>query len=222
MWQALLKTALQKYGPTVASAVGSMAAGKSAGRAQTNNFNADSDRTALTAQGQEENAAQNRARLEMDQKESQRAALNDAYKNAMKSSLAMNMQDSSVGALPKGVPSISFSGGARPSAMGTQGRDAAKAMNNSAMQSLLNPDELTTLAPQRHFNATPMKEAGAMENIMGTVGLAGSAVDQFGARQQEAQNNSLVQQIIAAQRKQQAQSASGVGGNDLPLGNPTA
>jgi hypothetical protein len=212
-----------KYGPTIASAAGSMAAGKSAGRAQTNAHNVDTDHMGLQAQGQEEVAAQGRARIEMDQKEAQRAALNDAYKNAMRSSLAMNMQDSSVGPLPKGVPSIAFSGGSRPSAIGSQGKAAASAMNNSAMQSLLNPDELTRLAPQKHFSATPMQEAGLMENAMGMAGMVGSGVDQYKARQADSENQSIIKQLIAAQRDQQMKTAAGVGGNDINFGgNPTA
>jgi len=71
MWSTLLSAAM-KYGPTIASAAGSMAAGKSAGRAQTNVHNANADQMGLQAQGQEENSAQNRAKLEMDQKEAQR------------------------------------------------------------------------------------------------------------------------------------------------------
>jgi hypothetical protein len=175
---------------------------------------------ALQAQGQEESSAQGRARIEMDQKESSRDALNDAYKNALRSSLAMNMQDSMVGGLPKGVPNISFGGGARPSAIGAEGKAAAGALNASAMRSLMNPESLTPMAKQRHFSATPMKEAGLMENALGVAGMVGNGVDQYKARQQGEQNDTLVQRLIASMRNQQG--APMAGGNDIPLGDPTA
>lgn len=226
MWGALLKTALQKYGPTLASAAGSLAAGKSAGRAATNAGAANADDMMLRAQGQEENSAQGRARIEMDQKESSRDALNDAYKNALRSSLAMNMQDSVVSGLPKGVPNISFGGGMRPSAMGAEGKAAAGAMNASAMRSLLNPEALTPMGKQSHFSATPMKEAGFMENALGVAGMVGSGVDQFKARQQDEQNrnntNTYFERLLANMKQAQGIGAAGVGASDIPLGDPTA
>lgn len=206
---------LAKYGPTIASGVGSLAAGKTAGRQATNTAAMTGDQVRLAAQGQEENAQQGRANLQINQKEAERAALNDAYKNAIRSALALNMQDSSVVGLPKGVPNISFSGGMRPSAIGAEGKAAASALNNSAMQSLLHPDKSMELAPQQHFTPTPMKEAGFLENAMGVVGAAGGVLQQQRAQQTEDSNQSLVQRLIAQLGRDRTASSVPQGGNDI-------
>lgn len=120
----------------------------------------------------------NRAEMEMKQLEAKRALEADAYRKALKSALAMNMQDASF-SRPEGVPMIAFSGGARPSAIGEQGRNAAAIMNNKATQQLMSETQGvdTKMAPAEKYKMAEMPEQSVWEKVAGpaSLGLAAAS-----------------------------------------------
>lgn len=118
----------------------------------------------------------NRARLDLDRREDDRAAEQTAFQNAIRSALAKNMQDAAF-SRPEGVPMIAFSGGARPSALGEEGREAAALMNNRAMQALMTgPSPHTPLSDPTLLEP---KKAGFWEKLLGPVGLGLTAASNF-------------------------------------------
>lgn len=122
-----------------------------------------------------ENAQQNRAKLQLDQQDAARTSETDAYKKALKSALAMHMQDVSVNR-PDGVPMIRFSGGARPSAIGPEGREAAALLNNKALQRLMGDgDPRMELAPLEKYRMADAPRPGFAERVAGPAGLILSA-----------------------------------------------
>lgn len=171
---ALTSTALGAAG----SVIGAMGQSAAANRGEKDTLNIHRDQTALQGISQFENAQQQRALLEMKQREEQRIAQEQAYKLAMRSALAKNTQDAAfnTSGFHSNVPNISFSGGARPSALGPEGREAAAVMNNQAMQQLMGPPPLTTLPTQERFQQSEPTKASIWEKLAGPVGLGLTAV----------------------------------------------
>ncbi len=154
------------------------------------------DNQGLAAQAQNQNAQAQAAQIQMQQKEAERAALNNAYKNALQSSLALNMRDASFNR-PDGVPTISLSGGARPSAIGAQGKQAAALMNAKALEALLNPDKLTPLTPPGAYQLTDLPKSNGLDTALGTAGVVGKVLEANQARADAAKQSDLIAQLIA-------------------------
>lgn len=90
-----------------------------------------------------------------------------AYKNALVSALAKNIQDYSV-ERPNGVPTVHATGGLRPSAIGPEGRAAATEMNGQAMRQLMSA---------KPYNALPDDLNGnGVDTVLGTFGTVGKAI----------------------------------------------
>lgn len=171
--------------PDTYKAIGSTVAGM--GRAAAENrgeqtaINMNRDRIGLQARANFNDAELQRAKLMMEQQAQQREAETLAYRNALKSALAMNMTDASFDR-PQGIPVLRFNGGARPSAIGQQGRDAAGLMNNIAMRRLMEPEKTYEMSPLEEFQQSDVPEAGFWEKIAGPVSLGATAIGEYGAR----------------------------------------
>jgi hypothetical protein len=151
--------------------VGGMGSAATSNRGQQDVLNISRDQIGLRAREGDENAELQRALLELKQREDARAAEQDAYKNAMRSSLAMNMQDASF-SRPAGIPTMSFSGGARPSAIGPQGREAAAMLNNRAMQQVMSgPAPAMQMSERQPFQQSEPSKASFWEKLAGPVGM---------------------------------------------------
>ncbi len=145
-----------------------------ANRASANEIAYLQDQQRLTAARDFEAAQQARAALELQQREEQRAAQQNAYRQARTSAAHLNMQDASINR-PRSVPNVSFSGGLRPSMYGAEGREAAEALNAMALRALLNPEPMRQLPDPTLLQPSAMQQAGAGEQIMsyGGAGLSG-------------------------------------------------
>lgn len=154
-------------------ALGSMGAAATQNRGEQDRLNSTRDIARVGAEANFDRALLGRAELELRQRQDQRTAQQDAYKQALRSALAKNMQDVSFdrSGFRTNVPTISFAGGARPSALGAEGRQAAGEMNNRALQQLMNPQAFTPVpAPQRVQFSDPSK-ASFWEKLAGPLGM---------------------------------------------------
>lgn len=166
---SLLPTILEGAG----AVVGGMGNAATANRGEQDRTNLTRDQIGLSAANSFENALQNRARLEIDQRQEGRDAEKAAYLNALKSALAMNMQDAHFdrSGFKTNVPNISFSGGARPSAIGAQGREAAALLNNSSLQKLMAPQPTTELPAAERYQMHEPSKASFWEKLAGPLGM---------------------------------------------------
>jgi hypothetical protein len=153
--------------------VGAMGGAATANRGEQDKLNLSRDSIGLGANNAYENALQGRAVLELKQREAAQLAEQEAFKSALRSALAMNMKDVSVdrSQFKSNVPTISFAGGARPSAIGPQGLEAAGAMNNLALQRLLSPPQDKELPAVEKFQQSEPSKASFWEKLAGPVGL---------------------------------------------------
>ena len=158
---------------------GSLAEGAAANRTEADKRSLDQDRTRVTDEISLRNAELERAKLPSDLRTNEDAQARNAYKDALKASLARNMQDVSFGPRPKGVPTMSFSGGSRPSAIGEGGRKAAEIMENQALQRLLNPEARVAMSPLERVKMSEAQKAGMMEKILGPLGMGLNVAGKF-------------------------------------------
>lgn len=149
-------------------ALGNMAGASAANRGEQTQTQLQHDALGLGANRQYEDALQGRAQLDLAQRTDDRAATNDAFRNALRAALASNMQDASF-SRPQGVPNISFSGGARPSALGPQGQQAGNEMFRLALQRLQQGGQYQQLPPPERFTPSALPKQGFMENVLGPV-----------------------------------------------------
>lgn len=156
------------------SVIGAMGGAATQNRGSEANF-------AQQAMRDHENALINREVLKLRQAEDSRTTEEDNFRKALVSALGMNMQDAKFSreGFRSPVANISFSGGARPSALGTQGREAASLLNNQALQRLMaGPPERTELPA---LERAEMPKASIWERLAGPVGLglsvAGAGLD---------------------------------------------
>lgn len=163
------------------SAVGAAANGAAQNRGAQNALNMDRDQQRLQAQTANEQALENRGRLELDTQQADRTSQADAYMKALKSALALNMGDVSMNR-PQGIPEFRFSGGPRPSAIGAQGKQAAELLNAQALQKLMNGEQHTPLPALQKFEQTPEKKASIWEKIAGFAAPALTAAGQIMGR----------------------------------------
>lgn len=182
----------------IAGVAGPLASGIAAsaqkGREATNAAAADAAAFKLKESQDNETNLQNRAGLDLKQRQFGMDSNNNAFKNAMRSAVAKNVQDVSYAA-PPGVTIPTVSGGLRPSAMGQEGRDAAGVMNSQAMLSLMNGEKFDALPPLERTAPATYKSAGALENIAGTIGMGAGAIN--GANAQTSQQT-MQQKIMDA------------------------
>lgn len=150
------------------------AAGK--GRAEENAAASDVAAFKLKESQDNETNLENRAGLDLKQRQFGIDSNNNAFKNAMRSAVAKNIQDVNYSA-PKGVTIPTVTGGMRPSAMGPEGRAAADTMNSQAMLSLMNGEKFDPLPALERTSAPTFKGSGAVENIAGAVGMGANAVN---------------------------------------------
>lgn len=133
------------------------------------------------------------ANLDLRRRDEDRTAMNDAYLNALRSALASNMQDMSFdrSGFKSDVADVSFSGGMRPSALGSQGRQAAEAMNARALRQLME-------GPAEHTSVTTPtlqepKEKSFWEKLAGPLSMG---LSMYGGLAEQAQQK-LQQQTPA-------------------------
>jgi hypothetical protein len=185
-------------------ASGNAAAAREAGRKTETDNIVTQDQQRLQATTAKENAVQGRAGIEIDQRTEGRAAGNDAYKNALLSALAMNMQDVSINR-PKGVPHMSFSGGARPSAIGEQGREAAGLMNARSLDTLRNPQALSELPAMESFTPSVLPKATGVDTALGIGGVVGDVLAGMSANKQAAEKSALIDALLKQSQQQATQ-----------------
>jgi hypothetical protein len=187
-----------------ASAAGNAAAAREAGRQTQAGQMVDQDQQRLTAGIAKENAVQGRAGVEIDQRTEGRASQNDAYKNALLSALALNTRDVSANR-PAGVPTISFSGGARPSAIGPEGRAAAQLMNRRSLDTLTNPAALTALPEMASFTPSALPKASGADTALGIAGAAGNFLTGMQQNQAANERSTLINALIQQAQQQASQ-----------------
>lgn len=153
------------------------------------------DSQGISAQAQNDQARAQAAQIEMEQKEAQRTALNDAYKNALRSSLALNMKDAS-------LPFSTGSGGARPSAIGEQGKQAAELMNAKALTELMDPTQLTKLPMPDAYSLTDLPKQSGLDTALGIAGTVGNVLTQQQQRTDATKQNDLIAQLLADTKAQ--------------------
>jgi hypothetical protein len=85
-------------------------------------------------------------RFGIEQDTANRSLQSDAMRKALLSSIGTNMKDASF-SRPDGVPTMSMSGGFRPSALGEQGQAASQTMHQQAMRQLMAPPRNTQIRP---------------------------------------------------------------------------
>lgn len=195
----LINTAL----PVAANVAGSMAAGREAGRSQQNANTITRDTQTANNAANFEKAIEARAALEMAQKQDARAAMNDAYKNALRSSLLQNIKDASFNR-PKGVPTIAMGGGLRPSALGPGAQQAAQLMEQRALNALMSGEKYADLPAVEKTGLSPLARPSGVDTALGLAGSVGKALTAVQNQRAQDAQTSLVQKLL--QQSQQAAS----------------
>lgn len=191
MWGALLKLA-----PTILSSLGALGGGKQKGREAENAAAGDAAAFQLREREGAEAAHMGRANLDLEQRQFGIGSQNNAYQNALRSALAKNMQDVSIQGA-EGIPVVNFAGGARPSALGVEGREAAGLMHRKAMESLLNGEKFDQLPPIERTAAPTFKKPGFWENALGLAGMVGRGIEGYQDNQQQQSNTASIIKAIA-------------------------
>lgn len=185
--------------PALASAgldvAGGLASGMTKDRAGQNDAAQQAAMFKLQEARGAEDALMNRQALDLRQRQFGQESQTDAYKKAIMGALAKNLQDVSA-TRPAGIPTISFGGGARPSALGAEGRAAGDLLNKQAMQSLLSGQKFDQLPPIERLSAPQYKGAGFWENLLGGAGAVGKALSGAGAIQQQSTFQDKIQKMI--------------------------
>lgn len=201
---------------------GSLEKGREAGRADENKFNLTQDQTRMQAMSDKERAIVERAKLEMAQKQDQRTAQSDSFQKVLRGQLAHNLQDVGVNR-PYGVPTVEYSGGLRPSAIGEEGRNAGELLSKQAMLSLMNGEQFTPLPGMESFTPSDMKKGNALDTILGTVGTVGGVIDKREASQKADQQTQLIQELLKqAQQTTAAPPRAPVAAGFPDMTDPTA
>lgn len=187
-------------GPLISAglnAAGGVSRGMQSGREAENAAANEAMRFALNEREGAEQALQGRGALDLRQREFAQGSQTDAFKKALSSAILKNLQDVSVNR-PQGVPTIAFKGGLRPSAMGTEGREAASLMNKLAMEKLASGEKFAALPPIQRLQAPEYKKPGFWENFLGGAGAVGNAIS--GAQSMQDQNDfrKRIEEAIAA------------------------
>lgn len=160
--------------PAVLGAGGAVASGIAGAEASNRGAQTDAQQSRDALGIQNTNAYNNqvlqRGQLDLQRQQDTRAATDMAFRNSLRAALAKNMTDVSM-ARPSGVPTLRFSGGARPSALGVEGREAADLMGNRASKMLLDGPEYAELPDIERYALSDIPKQGTMEKILGPLGL---------------------------------------------------
>lgn len=148
------------------------------------------------AQGAEQ-ATQGRADLELRQKQLAADELRKNYQSALRSAFAKNVQDVNLSGVAPGVPVVNFGGGARPSALGAEGRQAAGLMFDKSLAGMRDGTSFSALPALERVSPAAHKGAGLWENVLGGVGMAGRAYQGVQDQQNAQENTGLLQSILA-------------------------
>ena len=208
---------LAKDPSTWAAVAGSLGAGMGAGRQEENAARVGQADFGQSEAQRVENALMNRGQLDLQQRQFGLTSQNNAYRNALLSSLMKNMKDVSM-ARPEGIPTMSFSGGARPSAFGAEGKAAAEAMNRRAMEALINGEKFAELPGIERVAAPEFRGSGVTENILGGFGAFGKAVEGQNAKNQQTSYQNRVLEALA--KLSEGTGASAPNPTATPLTNP--
>lgn len=224
-WEQLLSSAgkyIAKNPDTIRtglSLAGSLAKGKEAGRAGQNDAAQARAEFALRQALGNENAVQGRARLDLESRELSRKFQNEDFRNALLGAYGKNVQDVSM-VRPKGIPTMSFTGGARPSALGAEGRTAADVMYRKAMEHVLTGENFDALPPIERVAAPEYKGPGTMENILGIAGAGGEVMNRLTAQRQAEEQSRFFRDLMAKMNGPQDGDMAGLPGTVVPLPNP--
>lgn len=162
--------------PAIASAIGKIGHGGAKGKEQERMTAADyalqRDRLGLTGYGQYENALQDRAKLDLLQRQFAQDSQKNAFQNALRSSLVGGWAPAT---RPSGVANISFVG----KGFNTPTAQAASSeMDRQSLIKLLDGekfDALPSLSPYHFSSPEQMPGASTTEKMMGILGLVGTA-----------------------------------------------
>jgi len=181
-WGSLLKDAvgfIPGVGPALSMGLdmaGSVGKGMEAGREKSNVAAQDASTFQLREAQGAEGAVQNRAQIEVQQKRLADELLRNQAKSALQAAFAKNVQDVGVSGQRPGTNVINFSGGARPSAMGQEGRDAASVLYDKSLEGMKNGPGFSPLTPIERVQPAAYKTPGFFENLLGTAGTIGKGI----------------------------------------------
>jgi hypothetical protein len=181
-----------------APALSGLAAGTQKGREAENVARQDEGLFKLREARNAEDALQERAGLDLKQREFAQGSRKENYDLARRAALGKNMKDVTVGGVPKGVTPIKFMGGSRPSAFGAEGRAASDEMYRQAMAGLMGGEKFDKMPAIERIGAPEFKGAGVMENILGAGAMAGSAINDYGAAKEQRSFQDRIAQAIEA------------------------
>lgn len=167
--------------PGIIGSVGSgIAGGLQKGREAENAAAQDAASFAQREAAAKEASLMNRAGLDLSQRGFAQQSQGDAYQKALKSALAMNLQDANI-QLPSRITKFNITGGLRPSAIGAEGKAAATELNKQAMLKLMSGEKFDAMPAYQGTAAPAYRKPGVLENIAGIAGLAGNTVGSLGA-----------------------------------------
>lgn len=210
--------ALQTALPIAGSVASGLVTGREAGRTQQANQAITQDTQKANIDANYEKALEQRAALELAQKQDTRSSQSDAYKNALRSSLLLNLKDASFNR-PDGVPNITLTGGLRPSAIGPQAHQAAQLMNQHALDALMHGESYTDLPAVEKSAVSNLPQPSSLDNVLGIVGSAGNALSALNTQQTQQSQNSIVQKLL---QQAQAQASQGVKSTPITTQLPPA
>ena len=178
-WLEIAK-ALGPYVGAAGQVAGGIGAGRQAGRAAETQALQSQDVGALNRYQAEQNAKMAAAQLQETIARRAMEAPEIRAKQAMLGDLLSNIQDVEIGGLPSYVPKVKFSGGLRPSALGSLARQGGQ---NLAQQAVLAQMTGSDVPPPGYFQQlglgasapaqTPLPQAGGLDsflNVLSTIG----------------------------------------------------
>lgn len=166
------------------SVLGGIADQSAANRAAQGQDQLSRDALKIRAGESFEQAQQGRARLALDQQQGERSAEADAFRKALIARLTQTTGDTTVdrSQFHSNVPTISFNGGIRPSALGSMAGQAGSALEVAALQRLMHPEARPTLTPLEKPQVREAPKASFWEGLAGAAGLGLGAIGKFGTR----------------------------------------
>lgn len=183
-------------------AAGNIEKGREAGRASDNANTMNQDVLRQRAAQDFEGNVENRAGIDLQQRKFAQDSQSDAFKKAILSSVMQNLKDVKLN-MPKNIPVFDFGNGLRPSALGSQGLDAAKVMQQLAMEKLMNGEKFDAMPALQQFQPSALKSGGKLDTILGIAGATGNVLDQLGAASKGNEQDTLIKRLLAAQKQQQ-------------------
>lgn len=188
-WGAIIQAAA-----AAAQVAGQASAKRAEGRAATAQLNQANDRTAqqgyqtdksldLQALNSAYQAALSRGQGVLSEQAANLAAPGKRAANSVRGDLLAGLQDVSINR-PTGVPTISVSGGLRPSLLSGNSRALGAAMSRQALLdqmapaatpfSDLKPLDVSGITGRTAPGPTPLPQSGALDSILSNIGMYGS------------------------------------------------